>query len=155
MEQIPLFLEDHVLANTTDADLAVLRLNEAIDGYRTCTEFYGADADITRKRKLAEFMRDGLSRIQFADRDCPDNLCELWDAFEHEARDQGLRKDGLLPPDIRKSFFRYAADVLKRHHADNLPGAGNRFPAGYVFIQAGAWEQASGYIDQKYIDVVP
>jgi len=141
MEQIPLFLEDHVLANTADADLAVLRLSEAIDGYRTYTEFYGADADITRKRKLAEFMRDGFDRIQFADRDCPDDLCELWDAFEHEARDQGLRQDGLLP-DIRKSFFQHAADVLTRHHADNLPGAGNRFPAGYVFMQAGNCEQA-------------
>ena len=141
MEQIPLFLEDHVLANTADADLAVLRLSEAIDGYRTYTEFYGADADMTRKRKLAEFMRDGFDRIQFADQDCPDDLCELWDAFEQEARDQGLRQDGLLP-DIRKSFFQHAADVLTRHHADNLPGAGNRFPAGYVFMQAGACEQA-------------
>ena len=141
MEQIPLFLEGHVLANQADADLAGLRLSEAIDGYRTYTEFYGANVDITRKRKLAEFIRDGLSRIQFADRDCPDDLCELWDAFEHEARHQGLRKDGLLP-DIRKSFFRYAADVLTRHHADNLPGAGNRFPAGYVFMQAGDWDQA-------------
>lgn len=141
MEQIPLFLADHVLANTADADLAVLRLSEAIDGYRTYTEFYGADADITRKRKLAEFMRDRLSRIQFAERNCPDDLCELWDAFEHEACDQGLRKDGLLP-DIHKSFFRHAAEVLTRHHADNLPGAGNLFPAGYVFMQAGDWDQA-------------
>jgi tetratricopeptide (TPR) repeat protein len=141
MEQIPLFLEDHVLANTADADLAVLRLSEAIDGYRTYTEFYGADADIARKRILAEFLRDGLCRIPFADRNCPDDLCELWDAFEHEARDQGLRKDGLLP-DIRKSFFQHATDVLTRYHADNLPGAGNHYPAGYVFMKAGAWKQA-------------
>lgn len=141
MEQIPLFLEDHVLANTADADLAALRLSEAIDGYQTYTEFYGADADITRKHKLAEFMRDGLSCIQFADRDCPDDLCQLWDAFEHEARDQRLRKDGLLP-DIHKSFFRHAADVLTRHHAENLPGAGSRFPSGYIFMQAGAWKRA-------------
>lgn len=141
MEQVPLFLENHVLANTADADLAALRLSEAIDSYQTYTELYGADADIARKRKLAEFLRDGLSRISLDDRNYPDDLCELWDAFEHEAHDHGSRKDGLLP-EIRKSFFRQAADVLMRRHADNLPGAGNRFPAGYVFMQAGNLEQA-------------
>ncbi len=141
MEQISLFSEDHVLANTADADLAALRLSEAIDSYQTYTELYGADADINRKRKLAEFLRDGLSRMPFDDRDYPDDLCEPWNAFEYEAREQGLRKDGLLL-DIRKSFFRHAADVLTCHHADNLPGAGNRFPMGYVFMQAGDWEQA-------------
>jgi tetratricopeptide (TPR) repeat protein len=140
MEQIPLFLEDHVLSNQADANLAGLRLSEAINGYQTYTEFYGVDAAVTRKRKLAEFMRDGLSRIKFTDKNCSDDLCDLWDAFEREAHERGLRKDGLLP-DIRKSFFQHAADVLTRHHADNLPGAGNRFPAGYLFMQAGDWEQ--------------
>lgn len=141
MEQIPLFLENHVLANQADADLAALRLNEAVDGYRTYTEFYGADADIARKRKLAEFLRDGLSRISFTERSCPDDLCNLWDAFEQNAQEQGLRKNGLLP-EIRQSFFRNVADVLTRRHADNLSGMGNRFPAGYIFMKAGNLEQA-------------
>ncbi len=141
MEQVPLFLESHVLANAADADLAALRLDEAIDGYQTCTEFYGADAEISCKRKLAQYLRGGLSRIQIADRACPDDLCDLWEAFEEKAHERGLRKDGLLP-DIRKSFFQHAADVLTRHHADNLPGAGNRYPAGYLLMQAGSLDQA-------------
>ena len=141
MEQIPLFLENHVLANTADADLAALRLSEAIDGYKTYAEFHGTDAVISRKRKLAEFLRDGLTRISFADRNYPDDLCELWDVFEQKAYEHGLRKDGLLPA-IRQSFFRHAADVLMRHHTENLPGAGNRFPTGYIFLQAGEWDQA-------------
>lgn len=141
MEQISLFVDEHILANTADADLAALRLLEAQNGYKSCEELYGENAALAHKWKIANFLRSGLDDLPSANQDCPDGFCELWDAFETYAQSLEFRTDGLLA-DIKQSFFQYVLNFLHQNHANDLACAGKRFPLGFVYLQAGEYAKA-------------
>lgn len=141
MEQIPLFSDENLLRNSADEALAALRLEDALKGYREYAGLYGTNTSIGPKVKLAEYLFIGLSRIQCADENYLDDICELWDSFIHFAQEIGFRKDGLLS-DIRKSFFHQAATFLTLHHAHHVAHIGNTFPAGFIYMQIGCYEKA-------------
>jgi len=87
---------------------------------------------------------------------CPEEpayLCGLWASFEDYVQSVGFEYENIVT-DIKSSFFRKALEVIKRCNLANAPFLSDSIPTGYVYIQAGQYDEAIRAL-QACIPVTP
>jgi len=139
-EQIPLFLDEHVLLNGAVQDLQALRLEDAKKGFEDFRGLYPHGESVDAWLKLTDFLIEGLAALP-AGGEGAAFICRLWTAFEDFTASLPFHDEAFLGG-IKRALFRKVVDMLGPQHLnDELPLI-DRMPVGYVFLQAGQYDRA-------------
>jgi len=140
-EQLPLFEDKRTLLNRGILALTRLNLNEAKKAFEDYKRLYRDRDSVDTEIKLADFLTKGFAD---APRACPEEpayLCGLWGSFEDYVQSLGFEYENIIS-DIKSSFFRKALEAIRRCDLVDSPFLSDTIPTGYVYIQAGQYDQA-------------
>ena len=152
-EQLPLFEDKRVLLNRGILELTRLNLNEAKKAFEEYKAVYRREDDVDAEIRLADFLMKGFAEAPGTCPEEPAYLCGLWVSFEDYVESLGFQYGNIIS-DIKSSFFRKALEVIKRCDLDNAPFLSDSIPTGYVYIQAGRYDEAIRAL-QDCIPVTP
>jgi tetratricopeptide (TPR) repeat protein len=141
--QLSLFSQnDMVLVNQGLQALKALKLQQAIALFRKHKKVFPKAHDVTPKIALAEFLLHGLWEAPAELNERVPHLCRFWNRFEDYVESHEMRRNDRLVSELQKSFFEeLLKEIEQEGTADSLLIAGE-IPLGYVFLQAGRYEQA-------------
>ena len=139
-EQIPLFLDEHILINGVLQDLCNLQLEEARNAFEQYGCLYPRGEDVSDLLHLTLYLLDGLAELPSGG-DGAAVICRLWRAFEDYAASLCIDNDGLLAG-IKQSLFLKAVALLKACRPADFPLLTDQTPAGYVYLMAGQYDRA-------------
>jgi tetratricopeptide (TPR) repeat protein len=140
VDQLPLFLEEHVLLNRAVQDMQSLRLAEAKAALTHYRELYPRGECVSARLKLTNYLVDGLTGL-------PDDgagaaaLCRLWHACADFAASLPFHDAATLAT-VKQSLFRKAAELLDPQHLSAEPFLPDQIPAGYIYLMAGQFDHA-------------
>ena len=153
IEQLPLFEDKRVLLNRGILELIRLNLNEAVKAFEDYKALYRKDDDVDSELKLADFLMKGFAGAPERPAEEPAHLCRLWASFEDYT--ESLRYEHKnITSDIKSSFFHKVVKTINRFDLADSPFLSDTIPTGYVYIQAGQYDQAIKAL-QACIPVTP
>jgi len=140
-EQLPLFEDKRVLLNRGILELTRLNLDEAKKAFQDYKGVYRRKDDVDIELKLADFLMKGFAD---APESCPEgavHLCEFWASFKDYADSLGFEHGNIIS-DIKSSFFHKVLGTIDRCNLADSPFLSDTIPTGYVYIQAGWYDEA-------------
>ena len=152
-EQLPLFEDKRALLNRGILELTRLNLNEAKKAFEEYKALYRKEDDVDSELKLADFLIKGFAEAPGTCPEEPAYLCGLWASFEDYVESLRVEYENIIS-DIKNSFFKKILEVIKRCDLDNAPFLSDTIPTGYVYIQAGRYDEAIRAL-QDCIPVTP
>ena len=152
-KQLPLFEDKRALLNRGILELTRLNLNEAKKAFEEYKALYRKEDDVDSELKLADFFMKGFAEAPGTCPEEPAYLCGLWASFEDYVESLRVEYENIIS-DIKNSFFKKILEVIKRCDLDNAPFLSDTIPTGYVYIQAGRYDEAIRAL-QDCIPVTP
>ncbi|NVM22968.1 MAG: tetratricopeptide repeat protein [Desulfobacterales bacterium] len=140
-EQLPLFEDKRALLNRGILELRRLNLDEAKKSFVDYKGLYHQGNDVDSEIKLTDFLMKGFADAPDACPEEPAYLCGLWASFEDYAKSLGFEHGNIISG-IKSSFFRKALETINRCHLADSPFLSDTVPTGYVYIQAGRYDEA-------------
>jgi tetratricopeptide (TPR) repeat protein len=140
LEQISLFLDEHVLLNGAIQDINALRLEEAKSAFEQYRDLYPHGECVTDWLKITDYLLNGLSLLPGGGEGAV-ALCRLWLAFEDFTASLPFRNSALLGG-IKQSLFSKATAMLGPQHLADDPFLPDQTPAGFVYLLAGQLDRA-------------
>jgi tetratricopeptide (TPR) repeat protein len=152
-EQLPLFEDKRTLLNRGILELTRLNLNEAKKAFEDYKTLYRDGDSVYTEIKLTDFLMKGFADAPHTCPEEPAYLCSLWGSFEHYVRSLGFEYENIIL-DMKSSFFRKALAAVNRCDLADSSFLSDSIPTGYVYIQAGQYDQAIKAL-QACIPVTP
>lgn len=139
-DQLPLFLDEHVLLNSAVQDMQTLRLEEAKAAFTHYRELYPCGECVITRLKLTDYLMYGLAGLP-GDGAGAAALCRLWRAFDDFTVSLPFNDDSSLAA-VKQSLFRKAVTMIDAPPLSDNPFLPDQTPAGYVYLMAGLSERA-------------
>lgn len=152
-EQLPLFEDKRTLLNRGILELTRLNLSEAIKAFEDYKALYRDGDSVCTEMKLTDFLMKGFADAPHTCPEEPAYLCRLWGSFEDYVRSLGFEYENIIL-DMKRSFFRKALAAVNRCGLADSSFLSDSIPTGYVYIQAGQYDQAIKAL-QACIPVTP
>lgn len=152
-EQLPLFEDKRALLNRGILELTRLNLDEAKDTLERYKNLYRCEDEVGTEIELTDFLIKGFTDAPDTCPDEPAYLCRLWTSFEDYVQSVGFEYKNIIS-DIKSSFFRKVVEAINRGNFADTPFLSDTIPTGYVYIQAGQYDQAIKTL-QACIPVTP
>ena len=140
-EQLPLFEDRRSLLNRGILELIRLNLNEAKDTLERYKRLYRSEDEVEAEIKIADFLMKGFAEAPERSAEEPAYLCRLWASFEDYVESLGYEHKNITS-DIKSSFFHKVVKTINRCDLADSPFLSDTIPTGYVYIQAGQYDQA-------------
>ena len=140
MEQLPLFLDEHVILNSAMQDLQALRLEEAKNGFEQFHELYPRGESVAIQLQFTDYLMEGL-------KDLPEGsagamaLCRLWQSFSDLVSTIPFHESDLIAG-IKQSLFLKAVAMLDSKCLAVEPFLPDQTPAGFIYLMAGQLDNA-------------
>ena len=140
-EQLPLFEDRRSLLNRGILELIRLNLNEAKKAFEDYKALYRSEDEVEAEIKIADFLMKGFAEAPERAAEEPAYLCRLWASFEDYVESLGYEHKNITS-DIKSSFFHKVVKTINRCNLADSPFLSDTIPTGYVYIQAGQYDEA-------------
>ncbi|MBA4396652.1 MAG: hypothetical protein C0394_04620 [Syntrophus sp. (in: bacteria)] len=140
MDQISLFLDEHVLLNGAMQDMKKLRLEAAQAGFKQYRDIYPRGECVDARLKIIDHLLNGLMGLPGGGAGAA-ALCRLWHACADFAASLSFHDTATLAA-VKQSLFLNAADLLDPQRLSVEPFLPDQTPAGYIYLMAGQFDHA-------------
>ena len=141
MDQLSLFDEKYVLLNRGISALVKLNLEDAKESLQRYRDIYEDNGAVDGKLKITDFLLEGFDHVPGSGYDEPAYLYSLWNSFEEYAKSIDVEAQKIILA-IKDSFFQKLIDIIDQYNLSGSSYLSDTVPMGYVFLQAGRYEQA-------------
>jgi len=139
-DQLPLFLDEHVLLNGAMQDMNTLRLEAAKAAFTHYRELYPNGDCVDARLKIIDHLLNGLMGLPGGGSGAA-TLCRLWHDCADFAASLPFHDTATLAA-VKQSLFLKAADLLDPQRLSAEPFLPDQTPVGYIYLMAGQFDYA-------------